>query len=173
MAMSILAVLSAIFVMLLNQVRTSTEGSGVRLDARAIHREVQSRLRILFKSALAPNEVDPSVAWPDIGNTDTLVRFHAPANLLDDTVAFDPRTPNYPEFSLQFQAASRRLVLQLSDGSGPQQLLGRELDSFEANRLDEHSLEFTLISQDQVRGASGGTKTVEERSVNRVLLHTQ
>ena len=98
--MSILAVLSAIFVMLLNQVRTSTEGSGVRLDARAIHREVQSRLRILFKSALAPNEVDPSVAWPDIGNTDTLVRFHAPANLLDDTVAFDPRTPNYPEFSL-------------------------------------------------------------------------
>jgi len=171
--MSILSILSLVSLVLLNQVRTTAEGNGARLDARATHREVQARLRVILKAAIAPNEIVPPVVWPEIGNSDTLVRFHAPANLIDSSLAFDARTPDYPEFTLQFDAAQGALILQRTDATGPRQRIGKNLSSFEANRLEDRSLELTLTSQKQVRGASGSTKMVEERSVNRVLLHRQ
>ena len=169
-ASTIMAILTIGMGALLTQFRSASQGGSARLEARAIHREVQGRVRLLLKSAAAPNEVDPALVWPVVGNSDASLRFHAPADLIED-VPFDPRTPDYPEFTLQADAATGGLSLQRSDATGARQLLGRGFQQVSFNRETDRVIRMDLVSQAQVRGASGNLKTVEERSSNRTLLN--
>lgn len=113
--------------------------------------------------------VGPTIVWPETG-TDVSLRFHAPANLLDSSVAFDPRTPDYPEFTVE-RSSVGRLIARRSDLTGTTQMLSRGIDSVEFERASQRSIKFTLTSTHSVRGAVGKPKTLTEVSVNRVLIH--
>ena len=167
-----LAVISVIMGMLLNQFKTSAEGGSTRLEARAIHRETQSQLRLVLRSATQPSEIEPALTWPDLGTADAVLRFHAPADTIDQAVIFTPRTPDYPEFSIQMEPTSRGLVIQRSDLTGPRRILGRGFSSVEFTRDQKRSIKISLVTQDKVRSASGGQKQVEEKSLSRVLLNS-
>lgn len=168
-SLSILGVISAIFVLLMGNFRTTSEGAAKRLEDRAIHRTVQKRVRLVLRAAMQPNEVDPAVSYPAIGDTDSEVRFHAPSNLLDETIVFDPRSPDYPEFTIKL--VGDRVSLQRSDGTGPEQQFGRQISSLDFFRESEKTVKIDLETSSVVRGASGGRKPVLETSSNRILTH--
>jgi prepilin-type N-terminal cleavage/methylation domain-containing protein len=170
-AISILAILSVIFAVIFNQARTSAEGGGARIAARSTHRQAQQRLTLILRSAVPPNEVDPAIDSPLPGEADAEVRFYAPVNLLDPTLLFEARTPDYPLFQIRRQPSDGALLVQRADGNGVQQRIGRDFESVNFRREDERTLEVTLTSEMTVRGASGSRKTIQEssQSVIRVL----
>lgn len=172
-SLSILLVITVILAMFLNQARTSSEGGMARLEARSLHRQAQGRLRLVLRSAIPPNEVEPALVWPELGNSDMSLRFFAPANLIDDTVVFDPRTPDYPEFTISFDPTSSGILLQRSDGTGPSQQIGRNFSSVIFNRDQDRSIQILLESEGSIRGASGSTKVVQETSTSRVIIHSK
>ena len=168
--MSLLLVLSVIFATIFNQVRTSSEGGGQRIEMRGIHRQTQRRLTLLLRGAMAPTEVDPAIVVPEYGETEAQVRFHAPVNLLEPALPFVPRTPDYPEFTLALDPGTGSLFAQRSDLSGLRQQIGRGFDSVLFEREHKHSLVVVLTSEADVRGAAGGRKAVTETSRNLIRL---
>ncbi|HIB66993.1 MAG TPA: hypothetical protein EYO33_18240 [Phycisphaerales bacterium] len=172
-SIGLLALITTILAFFLSSFRTAAEGGDKRLEMRAIHREVQTRIHLLLRSAIPPNEVTAALVWPEPAGNDTFCRFHAPADLVDASVAFDPRTPDYPEFTLSYEAGTRRIILQRSDATGPIKLIGRDFDSVDFAREDRQGVKVTLRSNYQVRSASGGRKNLVHESINRVLLNAQ
>ncbi|MFA7483771.1 MAG: hypothetical protein WC314_24950 [Vulcanimicrobiota bacterium] len=169
-ASSILVIMSVIFAAITGQVRTSSEGGSKKIEIRAIHRETQQRLALIFRRAIAPNEIDPAIVSPDPQQSGEEVRFHAPLDLLDPEQAFDPRNPEYPEFNLRFNPAGGCLVISKTDGTGVTQRIGRGLSQVRFHRAHAHTLEITLESVKQVRGASAGEKKIRETSKSVVRL---
>lgn len=166
---SILTIMSVIFAGLFSQARTSSEGGTDRIAMRAIHRQAHSRLTLLLGSAIAPNEVDPGIIEPLYRESATVVRFCAPSDLIDSTEPFDPRSPDYPEFTIQMDSQTGGLVVQRSDGTGTVQLIGHGFKSVEFERPTKKLIEITLESEKTVRSAAD-RKKIEERSSSSVQL---
>lgn len=168
-ALFILTILSSIFVAVFNKSRSASMGGAKRIEIRALQREAQRRVTLLLRSTIAPNEVDPAVVSPRLEESADLIRFHAPSNLLDPAIAFDPRTPQYPEFTLDLQP-SGALMVRPSDGSGVKQLIGRGFSSAQFKRESKRSISVTLVTETTVRGDAGIPKTVDETSRNLIQL---
>lgn len=164
----LLSLLGALFVGLFSQARAAGDTGSARIAARAQHRVVQRRLTTLLRSAVPPDEVRPALAWPEVSESDQQVRFFAPANLIDSDAPFDPRLPDYQEFTVRLQAGA--LHLRRSDSLGPEQSFGRGISSLEFLRSTESTLEVTLQSLGSVRGAAGGSKEIAESSRNLILI---
>ena len=162
--------LSMIFGAIFSQARSSSEGGAERITMRATHRQTQKRLSILLRSAMAPNEVDPAIVEPAYNETSAQLRFHAPADLIDDSQPFDPRTPDYQEFTLRRDAENGGLLLQRSDLSGPLQRMGDGFSSVSFDRKTKRMVTITLTSQKSIRGAAGSRKTIDESSTNSVQI---
>lgn len=169
-ACSILIILSVIFAAAIGQARSSSEGGIKKLEIRAVHRESQKRLGLLFRRAIAPNHVDPAIVSPEYGESAGEVFFHAPSDLVDPTQAFQPRSPDYPEYHLRRDPSGGELILQRSDGTGVKQRIGQNFTEVEFRREGKHSLEIRLASETQVRGASGKSKLIQETSKSLVRL---
>jgi prepilin-type N-terminal cleavage/methylation domain-containing protein len=169
-AMLILSLLSLICLAIFSQARSSSEGGAQRIAMRAVQRQAQRRLTLLLRSAIAPNEVDPALIEPELGQTADHIKFHAPADLLDPGVAFDPRTPSYPEFTLERDLSSQGLAVHRSDGTGPRQLIGRDFTTVEFQRPSKRAIAIGLTARTTIRGAAGSPKTVLESSRNLVQL---
>jgi len=169
-AISILVVLSVVFAMLFGQARTSVEGGSARIEVRATQRQAQQRLTLILRSAVPPNEVDPAIEFPPPGESKPEVRFYAPVNLLDPSLGFEPRTPDYPLFRILRQPSDGSLLVQRADGSGVKQRIGRGFKSVNFRRDDERTIEVTLTSEVPVRGASGSEKVIQESSQSLVRV---
>jgi hypothetical protein len=169
-ACSILIILSVIFVAAIGQARSSSEGGMKKLEIRAVHRESQKRLALLFRRAIAPNHVDPAIVSPEYGQASAEVLFHAPSDLIDPTQAFNARSPDYPEYSLRGNPSGGELILQRSDGTGEKQRIGDNFTEIEFRREGKHSLEIRLASETEVRGATGKKKLIQETSKSLVRL---
>ena len=167
---SILVILSVIFAAASGQARSSSEGGLKKLEIRAVHRESQERMGLLFRRAIAPNHVDPAIVSPIYGESAEEVFFHAPSDLIDPTQSFNPRSPDYPEFSLRKATTDGALILQNSDGTGMKQRIGEGFTEVEFRREGKHSLEISLASEIQVRGAAGKSKLLQETSRSLVRL---
>ncbi len=168
--MTILIIISAVFIMLFSQARSSTEGGSERIELRGTHREAQVRIAQLLRSAIAPNEVDPAILVPEFDETEEFCRFHAPANFLDPAEPFTPRTPNYPEFVMDLYPVTGQVHLQLSDGTGPLVRLGREFTGLEFHRDGKRIITVTLTSTKTIRSISSSPKEVVETSQNKIML---
>lgn len=166
---SLLVLLSAVFAAFFGQARSASQGGMERIAMRAVHRQAQKRLSILLRSTMAPNEVDPSIVEPAYQEASAQLRFRAPADLIDPDISFDPRSPDYPEFTLRLEAGGG-LVLQRSDLSGPTQRLGEGFATVNFERKTKRIVTVTLTSVKIVRGAAGSSKTIEESSTNAVQL---
>lgn len=169
-ACSILVVLSIIFAAAIGQARSSSEGGLKKIEIRAVHRESQKRLGLLFRRAIAPNHVDPAIVSPTYGEASDEVYFHAPSDLIDPTQNFNPRSPDYPEYHLRRSSSGGELLLQSSDGTGLKQRIGEKFTAVEFRREGKYSLEISLTSEIQVRGASGKKKLIQETSQSLVRL---
>lgn len=169
-ACSILTILSVIFAAAIGQARSSSEGGLKKLEIRAVHRESQKRLGLLFRRAIAPNHVDPAIVSPEYGESAEEVFFHAPSDLVDPTLTFNPRSPEYPEYSLRRNPSGGELLLQRSDGTGIKQRIGEDFTQVEFRREGKYSLEISLASEVQVRGASAKRKLIQETSKSLVRL---
>lgn len=169
-ACSLLVLLSAIFASIFSQARGSSEGGAEKIALRAVHREAQTRLSRLLRSAIAPTEIDPAVVEPVYLESSSTLRFHAPSDLIDGTQIFDSRTPEYPEFTLRRDSHNGGLALQRSDGTGPRQFLGFGFSSVSFGREDKRIVSIELTSEKTVRGVSGASKTIKEFSTNAVQL---
>lgn len=169
-ALSLLSLLGVVFVSLFSQARSSAEGGAERVELRALHREAQVRIAQLLRSCIAPNEVDPAIVVPEFEETEVFCRFRAPSNLLDSTVAFVPRTPNYPEFTMSLRPGQGSVQTQLSDGTGPLVSFGRGFTTLEFERDGKRTLTVKLTSVKTIRGASNAPKEVREVSENKVML---
>lgn len=167
---SLLLGLSVIFGAIFSQTRSSSEGGAERIAMRATHRQTQKRLSILLRSAMAPNEVDPAIVEPAYNKTSTQLRFHAPADLIDESQPFDPRTPDYREFTLQRDTGTGSLLLQRSDLSGPLQRIGDGFATVNFDRKTKRMVTISLTSQKSIRGAAGSRKSIEESSFNSVQI---
>lgn len=168
-ALFLLTILSSVFIAVFNKSRTVSEGGAKRIELRSLQREAQRRITLLLRSAIAPNEVDPALVAPPLGESAAQVRFCAPANLLDAALTFDPRAPEYPEFTLELDPGGSLLVRR-SDNSGVKQLIGRGFQSAEFKRETKRTVAVTLTAETTVRGAAGSRKTVTETSRNLVEL---
>ncbi len=169
-ACSLLGGLSVLFLLIFGQVRGGTDSGSARIALRAIHRETQQRLNLVLRSAIAPNEVDPAVLEPLYSEESSVLRFHAPVDLIDSTLSFDPRTPDYPEFTIFRSGDSGGLVLRRSDGVGGSQLIGRQFSRLNFSRELKRLITVTLVSQSSVRGTAGSRKTIVEESQNAIMI---
>ncbi len=168
-SLSVLALLSLILMMFLGQTRDASLAGQTRLELRGQHRQVQGRVTQILRSATPPNEVTPAIVWPEVGKTEMIARFHAPVSLLDGTLPFDPRFPDYPEFTLRRTTRGQMEVMR-SDGTGTRQVFGRGLTSVKFRRLHSRTLEIELGSTQTIRGAAGSVKVVDEFSRNLVRV---
>jgi hypothetical protein len=165
----LLILLTGVFAGIFAQARSATEGGSKRVALQGQHRIAQRRLTTLLRSAVPPNEVTPALVWPEVGQTESTSRFFAPANLLDSDEPFDPRLPNYVEYTVELTPGNT-LKIQRTDGLGPEQIFGREITSAQFLRQSNSTLEVRLTSNSTVRGAAGSSKTVEETSRNLILI---
>lgn len=170
MAGSLLLGFSVIFGAIFSQTRSSSEGGAERIAMRATHRQTQKRFSILLRSAMAPNEVDPAIVEPAYNETSTQLRFHAPVDLIDESQPFDPRTPDYQEFTLRHDTGTGGLLLQRSDLSGPLQKIGDGFSTVNFDRKTKRIVTISLTSQKSIRGAAGSRKSIEESSFNSVQI---
>lgn len=168
LASSLLSLLFAVLLALFSQSRGAGELGVARLSLRAQHRESHKRLAPLLRSAIPPDEVQPAIGWPTLGQSDSLVKFHAPENLLDRGIPFDPRLPEYPEYTAKL--AGDLLQAQLSDGSGSSRRLGTGFTQVVFRRIGTRALEIELRSQSELRGLTRQLRSIEEVSRSVVFL---
>lgn len=160
---------SLLFLSAFHQVTIATGSGDKNVEIRGVHRKTQEQIAFYIRQMVVPDLKLPALISPTVGNTQSTLVYNAPDNHLDDAIIFDPRNPNFAEFTLRLDT-SGSMYLQRTDLTGPLQSLGRSFITAEFERDQKATVLVRLTSETAVRGAQNNTRNVQEITENYVFL---
>ncbi|MGE0493040.1 MAG: type II secretion system protein [Vulcanimicrobiota bacterium] len=169
-SVALLSIIGAMFAFALRGFIASSHQGTQRVEMEIQLREATKRSSLILRSAVAPSEIQTAIYAPGVGATASEVIFCAPAELMDPATPFDPRSPVYELFRIRQVAGPETLVLESVYGAAPQRILGRQISSFEVDRLSDTVVTATIEGSTTIRGASGQSRDQTSQTTTSIQL---